>query len=105
MAVELQVALISAAATVRSALIATAGVAAIVANRRRVIELAKQVEAYHAHEGRLVAMIIRRDGEEPTTALVQSRRGLYRKEAPASDRPSMTAPQARKIRRRYLSTD
>ena len=105
MAIELQVALISAVATIVAAIIATAGVAAIFAHRRLVIGLAKEVEAYHAQEGRLVAMIIRHRGEEPTKSLVQSRRGLYRSEAPSDDRPSITAHRARQIRRRYLSTD
>mgnify|MGYP000706867725 CR=1 FL=1 len=105
MGIEIQVALIGAAATILSAMIATAGVAAIVANRRQVIKLAKEVEAYHAQEGRLVAMLIRRDGEEPTNSLVQSRRGRYRQEVPVTDRPSMTALSAKRIRRRYLSTD
>lgn len=104
MDIEIQAALIGGA-TILSALIATAGVALIVANRRHVIDLAKQVEAYHEQEGRLVEMLIRRDGEEPTQALVRSRRGLYRDEAPAGERPFMTPEQARRMRRRYLSTD
>lgn len=105
MPIEIQVALIGAAATVLAALIATAGAAAIFTHRRIVIELAKEVEAYHAQEGRLVEMLIRRDGEEPTKSLVQNRRGQYRSAAPSESRPSMTAHQARGIRRRYLSTE
>lgn len=105
MPVEIQVALIGAAATVLAAVIATAGVAAILAHRRTVIDLAKEVEAYHAQEGRLVEMLICCDGKEPTDALIRSRRGQYRSHFSLESRPSMTPKQARRIRRRYLSTD
>lgn len=105
MPIEIQVALIEAGATVLAALIATAGVAVILAHRRTVIELAKEVEAYHAQEGRLVEMIIRRDSEEPTEGLIRSRRGQYRSHSSSEGRPTMTAKQARRIRRRYLNTD
>lgn len=105
MPIELQVALINAAATIFAALLAIAGAAVIVAHRRLVIDLAKEVEAYHKHEGRLIEKLIREGGDEPTEGLIQHRRGLYRKEALEDQRPQMTAHQARKIRRRYFSPD
>lgn len=105
MPIELQVALINAAATIFAALVAIAGAAVIVAHRRLVIDLAREVEAYHKHEGRLVEKLIHAKNDEPTEGLIQYRRGLYRKEAPEDQRPHMTAHQARKIRRRYFSPD
>ena len=105
MPIEIQVAFIGAIATVLAALIATLGVFAIVAHRRTVIKLTKQIVAYHHQDVRLIEMIIRNEGREATKALTQSRRGQYRNDAATDDRPSMTPKQAREIRRRYLSTD
>ncbi|SDW04827.1 hypothetical protein [Thiocapsa roseopersicina] len=105
MTIEIQVALIGAAATVLAAIIATGGAALIFAHRGVVIRLARQVEAYHAQEGRLVEALISAAGQEPTEALVKQRRGAYRKDASDAARPSMTALEARKIRRRYFSVD
>ena len=105
MTIEIQVALIGAAATVLAAVIATLGAAVIFAHRSLVIRLAREVEAYHEHEGRLIEALIRTTGEQPTPGLVKHRRGAYRNEAPETARPSMTALEARKIRRRYFSVD
>ena len=105
MAVELQVAWIGALATVGAALIAIVGAVAIFAHRTLVIRLAREVEAYHEHEGWLIEQLIRSEGEEPTAGLVRHRRGVYRREASRDTRPAMTAQEARRVRRRYLSMD
>ena len=105
MPIELQVAWVSAIATVFAALIATAGAALIFTHRKLVIELAKQVEAYHAQEGLLIKELIRCNAEQPTESLVKHRQGVYRQEGNAGARPSMTAQEARRIRRRYLNAD
>ncbi len=65
MTIEIQVALIGAAGTVLAAIIATAGVAMIVANRGVVIRVARQVEAYHGQEARLIELLIRAEDQEP----------------------------------------
>lgn len=105
MAIEIQVALIHAGATVLAALVATAGVFLILAHRRTVVDLAKEVEAYHAHEGRLISKILSLEGKEASEGMVRHWRGAYRKEAEEGRRPSMRGAAARKIRRRYLSLD
>ena len=105
MEIEIQVALVNAAATIIAAIIATAGVALVLAHRKTVLALAKEVEAYHRHEGFLVGRLIDAEGRKVTGGMVKQRRGEFRRMNDSSVRPSMTALQAKKIRTRYLSFD
>ena len=55
---EILTALIEAAGTIIASIIGVAGVFLIVKNRKDIIKLSKEVEAYHKHEGNLVKKIL-----------------------------------------------
>jgi hypothetical protein len=97
---------ITGISTIVAALIGIVGVVAIVWNRKRVIELCKEVERYHKHEGWLVTKLLEKSEKESTDEMVIKWRGEYRKLS-FGDKPtpSMTEKQALSIRRKYASFD
>lgn len=105
MDINIIVALIEAAGTIIASAIATAGVLVIFKARKNIIDLANNVEAYHKHETRLVKKIFElEDKREATDDLIKHHRGSLRSKLTPQDedKPSMSADQAKKIRKQYL---
>lgn len=99
------VAIIQTLGTVLASIIGVAGVFLIVKNRKDIIKLSKEVEAYHKHEGNLVKKILECEKKEINPNMIQNRRGTLRADLieDSEEKPSMTSEQARKLRKKYLS--
>ena len=99
------VAIIQTLGTVLASIIGVAGVFLIVKNRKDIIKLSKEVEAYHKHEGNLVKKILEYEKKETDPNMIQKHRGTLRAELiqDSEEKPSMTSEQARKLRKKYLS--
>lgn len=105
MSPEIYAAWIVGAATVLAALIGVIGVVAIVTHRAMMLQLCKEVEAYHRHEGAFIRKLLEAaDVESPLSdKSLSAQRGIYRTQEFGDDyRPKMTAHQARQIRRELL---
>ena len=102
METEVTTAIINATGTIAGTLIAVLCVAKISQMRNNILRLAREVEAYHKHEGRLVAKILSANDKEVSDAMITRWRGECRKEAGDDDRPSMTASEAKNIRKRHI---
>lgn len=89
---EILTALIEAAGTIIASIIGVSGVYLVVKNRKDIIKLSKEVEAYHKHEGNLVKKILECENKGTTQSMIQSRRGTLRTELiqDADERPSLT---------------
>lgn len=100
------VALIGATSTVIAALIGVAGIYILFLHRKTVIQLTKQIEAYHAQEGNLVRALLQQQSQatEVSDEQIMKWRGTYRSQYPQGNtRPQMTPEQAKKIRRQYFN--
>jgi hypothetical protein len=72
---------ITGISTIVAAIIGIVGVVAIVWNRKRVIELCKEVERYHKHEGWLVTKLLEKSEKKLTDEMVIKWSGIYRKDS------------------------
>ena len=99
-------ALITGGATILAAFIGVVGVTLIFWHRRTVINLCREIYAYHAQEGWLVAKLFEVEKQRHASAeQVKHWRGKYRNEASLESKPSMTPKQARGVQHRFGSFD
>ncbi len=92
-----------------AALIGVGGVFIIMRCRNDIIQLTQEVEAYYHYEERLVEniLILEKQIEKADPSLITYKKGRLRSIyiPSASYRPTLTARDAQKIRRRYLNFD
>ena len=69
------------------------------------MRLAKEVERYHRLEGWFVEQLLSHEGREVSESMMSHWRGQYRQRSGLNERPTMSANEARKVRRRYLNFD
>ena len=106
MSADIISAIILASGAVFAAIIGGGSVLIVAMHRKRIIELAKTVEAYHRMETEWVRRQVLAQGEEITEGRISKRRGILRKEILGEDRPNfVSGNKARTIRKAYLSFD
>ncbi len=98
--------IILAVSTIIAALIAVSGAAIIIKARKSIIKLCEEVEAYHKQETYLVGKILDLENKKNNEKMITRYRGVLRNEAAEpGKRPTMTANDAIKLKRRFLFFD
>lgn len=95
--------LITGFSTIIASVIAVSGAYVIITNRKTVIKLCEQVEAYYELEEWLVKTILELQKKDTDLNSVRKWKGVFRTDAlGAKSRPEMTKQQAKKIKKRYF---